>query len=146
MLGRPLDALGPKTWIGHNSDIESAMDRFIKVDKPDFLGRDALLASKEAGLNNLLVTLEVKSVEDADALGNNALLKDGKLVGRATGGGFGFRVNKSLTLGMVRPEFSDPGTELEIDILGKTYDAVVIPDSPFDPKNERLRDVNGAND
>jgi dimethylglycine dehydrogenase len=128
------------------SAFESAMDRFIKADKPDFLGRDALLVSKEAGLNNLLVTLEVKSVEDADALGNNALLKDGKLVGRATGGGFGFRVNKSLALGMVRPEFSDPGTELEIDILGKTYDAVVIPDSPFDPKNERLRDVNGANE
>jgi glycine cleavage system aminomethyltransferase T len=37
------------------------------------------------------------------------------------------------------------GTELEIDILGKTYTAVVVPDSPFDPMNERLRDVNGAN-
>jgi dimethylglycine dehydrogenase len=105
-----------------------------------------LLASKAAGLKNLLVTLEVKSVEDADALGNNALTKDGELVGRATGGGFGFRVNKSLALGMVRPEYSAPGTELEIDILGKTFNAVVIPDSPFDPKNERLRDVNGAND
>lgn len=128
------------------SAYESAMDRFIKADKLDFLGRDALLASKEAGLNNLLVTLEVKSVEDADALGNNALLKDGELIGRATGGGYGFRINKSLALGMVRPEYSGPGTELEIDILGKTFDAVVISDSPFDPKNERLRDVNGAND
>ena len=127
------------------SAYESAMDRFIKADKPDFLGRDALLAAKEAGLNNLLVTLEVKSVEDADALGNNALLKDGELIGRATGGGFGFRINKSLALGMVRPEYSEPGTELEIDILGKIFNAVVIPDSPFDPKNERLRDVNGAN-
>jgi dimethylglycine dehydrogenase len=127
------------------SAYESAMDRFIKADKPDFLGRDALLASKEAGLNHLLVTLEVKSVEDADALGNNALLKDGELVGRATGGGFGFRINKSLALGMVEPVYSESGTELEIDILGKTFNAVVIPDSPFDPRNERLRDVNGAN-
>jgi dimethylglycine dehydrogenase len=128
------------------SAYESAMDRFIKADKPDFLGREALLASRDAGLNNLLVTLEVKSVEDADALGNNALLKDGELIGRATGGGFGFRINKSLALGMVRPAYSEPGTELEIDILGKTFNAVVISDSPFDPKNERLRDVNGAND
>ena len=128
------------------SAYESAMDRFIKSDKPDFVGKDALLASKEAGVGNLLVTLEVKSVEDADALGNNALLKDGELVGRATGGGFGFRVNKSLALGMVRPEYAEPGTELQIDILGQTFDTVVIPDSPFDPKNERLRDVNGAND
>ena len=128
------------------SAYESVMDRFIQPDKGDFLGRDGLLESKKTGLKNLLVTLEVRGVEDADALGNNALLRDGELVGRATGGGFGFRVNKSLALGMVQPEFSGLGTELEIDILGKTFKAVVVPDSPFDPQNERLRDVNGAND
>ena len=127
------------------SAYESVMGRFIKPDKGDFLGRDTLLSGQKAGLKNLLVTLEVRGVEDADALGNNALMKNGELIGRATGGGFGFRVDKSLALGMVRPEFSEPGTGLEIDILGKTFAAVVIPDSPFDPKNERLRDVNGAN-
>ena len=124
---------------------ESAMDRFVQPDKGDFLGRDGLLAWQKAGHNNLLVTLEVRDVEDADALGNNALLKNGELIGRATGGGFGFRVNKSLALGMVRPDLAAANMELEIDILGKTYAAVVVPDSPFDPKNERLRDVNGAN-
>ena len=128
------------------SAYESAMDRFVKPDKGDFLGRDALLAWQEAGMNNRLVTLEVHDVDDADALGNNALLRDGELIGRATGGGYGFRVGKSLALGMVKPELAEPGSKLEIDILGKAYDATVIPDSPFDPKNERLRDVNGAND
>ncbi|MGI9235115.1 MAG: aminomethyltransferase family protein, partial [Woeseiaceae bacterium] len=127
------------------SAYESAMDRFVKIDKGDFLGRDALMASKEAGLKNLLVTIEVADVEDADALGNNALLKDGEIIGRATGGGYGFRVGKSLALGMVRPEYSEPGTTLEIEILGKSYTALVVPDSPFDPANERLRDVNGTN-
>ena len=128
------------------SAYESAMDRFVKPDKGDFLGRDALLAWEKTGRQNRLATLEVHDVEDADALGNNALLKDGELVGRATGGGFGFRVNKSLALGMVRPDLAEPGTQVEIEILGKTYAATVIPDSPYDPKNERLRDVNGAND
>lgn len=127
------------------SAYESAMDRFVKPDKGDFLGRDALLASKEAGLSNLLVTLEVADVDDADALGNNALIKGGEIIGRATGGGFGFRINKSMALGMVRPEFATAGTELEIEILGKTYPATVVSDSPFDPKNEKLRDVDGAN-
>ncbi len=127
------------------SAYESALDRFIQPDKGDFLGRDALLASKHAGLNNLLVTLEVKNVEDADALGNNALTLDGELVGRATGGGFGFRVNKSLALGMVKAELAIPGTELQIEILGKTFDCVIVPESPFDPENERLRNVNGTN-
>ena len=128
------------------SAFESGMDRFVKADKGDFLGRDALLAWQQAGIKNRLVTLEVHDVDDADALGNNALLMDGELVGRATGGGFGFRVDKSLALGMVRPDLAEPGTQLEIDILGRNYRATVIPDSPFDPKNERLRDVNGAND
>jgi len=128
------------------SAYESAMDRFIKPDKGDFLGRDALLAWQEAGMKNRLVTLEVHDVDGADALGNNALLKDGELIGRATGGGYGFRVGKSLALGMVKPEFAEPGSKLEIEILGKTYAASVIADSPFDPRNERLRDVNGAND
>jgi dimethylglycine dehydrogenase len=128
------------------SAYESAMDRFIQPDKGDFLGRNALLASKQAGLKNLLVTMEVSGVEDADALGNNALTINGEVVGRATGGNFGFRLNKSLALGMVKLEFAKQGTELEIDILGKSYAALVVPDSPFDTKNERLRDVNGAND
>jgi dimethylglycine dehydrogenase len=128
------------------SVFESAMDRFVKLDKGDFLGRDALIAWQEAGINNMLVTLVVAGVEDADALGNNALLKDGEIVGRATGGGFGFRINESLALGMVRPDLAEPGTSLEIEILGKNYAATVVPESPFDPGNERLRDVEGAND
>jgi dimethylglycine dehydrogenase len=128
------------------SIFESAMDRFVKLDKGDFLGRDALLAWQEKGINNLLVTLVVAGVTDADALGNNALLKDGAVVGRATGGGYGFRIGESLALGMVRPELAEVGTELEIEILGKNYPATVVVESPFDPKQERLRDVNGAND
>ncbi|MDA0680697.1 MAG: FAD-dependent oxidoreductase [Proteobacteria bacterium] len=127
------------------SAYESAMDRFVKTDKGDFLGRGALLARHKAGNKSLLVTLEVSNVTDADALGNNALIRDGVMVGRATGGGFGFRVNRSLALGMVPPELAEPGTALEIEILGRNYPATVIPDSPFDPKNERLRDVNEAN-
>ena len=127
------------------SAYESVMDRFVQPDKGDFLGRDALLAWQKAGDANVLVTLEVKDVQDADALGNNALLRNGELIGRATGGGFGFRVGKSLALGMVTPDLAEAGTEVEIEILGKNYAAEVIPDSPFDPENERLRDVNGAN-
>ena len=127
------------------SAYESVMDRFIKPDKGEFLGRDALLTWQKAGARNQLVTLEVADVVDADVLGNNALMMNGDVVGRATGGGFGFRVQKSLALGMVAPELADLGTSLEIDILGKTYPATVVADSPFDPKNERLRDVNGAN-
>ena len=46
---------------------------------------------------------------------------------------------------MVPPRLSEPGVGLEIEILGKMYPATVIADSPFDPSNERLRDVENAN-
>ncbi len=67
------------------------------------------------------------------------------MIGRATGGGYGFRLGKSLALGMVGPGLAEPGTTLEIEILGKQHPATVTIESPFDPKHERLRDVNGAN-
>ena len=113
---------------------ESAMDRFVFPDKGDFLGREALLAGRERGLNYRLVTLEVMDTDDADALGNNALTRDGELIGRATGGGYGFRVDKSLALGMVRPEYVARWyRRWKSTSSTKTTEAVVIPESPFDP-------------
>ena len=123
----------------------SALDRFVRPDKGEFLGREALSSGDARQPEQRLVTLEVHEVTDADALGNNALTRDGELVGRATSGGFGFRVNASLALGMLDRELAEPGTELEIEILGRNHPATVVAESPFDPANERLRDVEGAN-
>jgi dimethylglycine dehydrogenase len=83
--------------------------------------------------------MEVDGVTDADARGNEPLYKDVDLIGRATSGNYGWRVGKSLALGMVRPELAAIGTEVEIDILGTRHGATVIGESPWDPENERLR-------
>ena len=64
--------------------LESGLDRFVRLDKGDFTGSDALLAWREQGFANALVTLEVLDVGEADALGNNPLFHNGELVGRAT--------------------------------------------------------------
>jgi dimethylglycine dehydrogenase len=119
--------------------LESGLERFISMKKPEFSGRDGLLAKKEAGLSWKLVTLEVLDVGNADARGSEAIYRDGQLVGRATSGGYGWRVAKSLALAMIAPEHANVGTELEISILGTSHKAVVIPDSPFDPENLALR-------
>ena len=123
------------------SAFESGMDRFVCLDKDNFIGREKLIEWQERGSENQLVTLEIDGVEEADALGNNALTSAGELIGRATGGGFGFRVNRSLALAMVKPQYANEGTEFSIDILGKDHIARVIQDSPFDSQNRRLRDV-----
>ncbi|MEO9458222.1 MAG: FAD-dependent oxidoreductase [Lentilitoribacter sp.] len=118
---------------------ESGLDRFVKLTKDDFLGKDALVKAKEEGLNWNFVTMEVHDVTDADARGNEAIYKDGQLVGRATHGTYGYRIGKSLALAMVKPEHSEIGTELEIKILGKLHKATIVEESPFDPDNVALR-------
>jgi dimethylglycine dehydrogenase len=118
---------------------ESGLDRFVHPDKGDFLGREALLRWRDRGFTNAFATLEIHGVTDADARGSEPIHRDGKLVGRCTSGGYGWRVGKSLALGMLQPDCATPGTELEIVILGKPHRATVIAESPYDPNNERLR-------
>jgi dimethylglycine dehydrogenase len=123
------------------SAYESGLDRFVHPNKGQFIGRDALVAGSEKGLNWNFVTLEVHGVTDADSdtRGSEPIYSTGKLVGRATNGGFGWRVNKSLALAMVKPEFAAIGTELEIKILDRLFKASVIMESPYDPDNLKLR-------
>ena len=118
---------------------ESGLDRFISLKKPSFNGKDALLAWCDRGLANRLVTLEVHGVTDADARGSEAIYEGEELVGRVTSGGYGWRCGKSLALAMVAPALGEPGTKLEVVILGERHQATVIADSPFDPDNIALR-------
>jgi len=119
--------------------LESGLERFVDLSKGDFLGREALIAWRDKGFANRLVTLEVAGVTDADARGSEPVSRAGASVGRTTSGGFGWRVGKSLALAMVRPDCAAAGTELEIRVLGAPRRATVIADGPFDPDNKALR-------
>jgi len=118
---------------------ESGLDRFIHPEKGDFIGRKALLDWQARGFANAFVTLQIHDTTDADALGNNPVFHTGEPVGRATGGGYGFRLDASLALAMIRPDLATPGTELEVDILGTRHRATILPESPYDPDNLKLR-------
>ncbi|MGE0212865.1 MAG: FAD-dependent oxidoreductase [Parvibaculaceae bacterium] len=119
--------------------LESGLERFVHLNKGQFIGRDALVEWQQRGFRNRFVTLDVHGVTDVDARGSEPIHRNGKLVGRVTSGAYGWRVGKSLALAMVEPELGEPGTELEITLLGKPHKATVIGESPFDPENARLR-------
>ena len=121
------------------SAFESALDRFISKGKARYIGFEKLMAGRQSGLENILVTLEVLNTKDADPLGNNPIYCQGEVIGRSTRGGFGFRIGKSLALAMLKPELAIEGQELEIEILGERFAARVIQDSPYDPANRRLQ-------
>ena len=119
--------------------LESGLNRFVSENKGDFIGRDGLAEWKSKGFSYGFVTLEVHDVKDADALGNNPIYLDGKVIGRATSGGYGHRIKKSLVLAMINPSLIKTGLKVKIDILGTKYDASIINESPYDPSNEKLR-------
>ena len=121
--------------------LESGLRRFVHLNKGPFIGAAGLADWQGRGFTYDYVTLEVHGVTDTDARGSEPIYRDGALVGRATSGGYGWRVAKSLALAMVNRDVAAIGTEFEIEILGQRHAATVIPESPFDPENERLRGI-----
>ena len=122
------------------SPYEAGLDRFVRMNKGAFVGKDALEKQLAAGVPNKFVTFEVHGVTDADPLGNEPLFDaNGALIGRATAGYFGHTLGKSLGLGYIKPAFAAVGTKLQIEILGERKRATVLVDSPYDPENKDLR-------
>jgi len=122
------------------SAYESGLHRFVSQKKEaDYIGRDGLAAWQAKGVDNAFVTLKVHDTVDADPIGGNPIYQDGQLVGRCTSGGYGFRLGYSIALAMVKPELTQIGTMFDIDILGASFKAEVVEESPFDPQNTHLR-------
>ncbi len=117
---------------------EAGMERFIRLDKDDFIGRQASLAHKQRGARIKLVYLEIEAM-DADALGNEPIYRGDKLVGLTTSGGYGHAVKKSLAFGYVEPELAGTGEEFDILMLGEKRRARIIPEPAYDAANARLK-------
>ena len=121
-----------------NTVLEAGMDRFVRLNKGDFTGRDALVAQQQAGVPNRFCTLEIEA-EDADSFGNEPVFMEGEVVGRGTAGGYGHFVRKSLMLGYVRSDRAEVGRECQVRILGEMRPARIVAESPYDPDNAALR-------
>ena len=134
---------GYRAWKGDLSTdytvLQGGLDRFVKWDKESFIGKAALMAEKEQGVSKRFATLIVDA-DDCDAPYMSTLWHNDEVVGEVTSGGWGHRIDKSIALAMLRSELNVAGTELEVEIYGQRYRAVVQEDQPlFDPDNKRLR-------
>ena len=118
---------------------EVGLERLIKLDKPEFLGREAYLAIKDKPPREKLVVAEVDTT-NADASGGEPVfLTDGTPVGRVSSGAYGHSVGASLALCFVKAGHTNAGTQIDIAILGIPHRARILKHPPFDPKGIRLR-------
>jgi len=113
---------------------ESGLDRFIRLDKGDFIGRQAMLDQKAACIARRSITLAIETD------GASALIHEGVyLVGRITSGGYSYAFGHDIALALLPPDLTAPGTELAVPILGERRKARVVADSPYDPDAARSR-------
>lgn len=116
---------------------QTGLDRFIAFDKGCFIGRDAALMEREAGVSQRIVTLEIDAI-DADASGSEPVWRDGRRVGFITSGGYGYTIGKSVALALV-DDLAEEGTALSVHIVGVERPARVIAASPYDPQGKAMR-------
>jgi dimethylglycine dehydrogenase len=137
-----LEKSHPSVWRelnGEYSAWECGLDRFIALEKGDFVGRQALLRQERTGVTRRLVTLRIQAPEGVEALGNEAVYRDGSLVGRVTSAGHAHSLSSNIALAMVASDAASPGTLLEVAVFNEKVAALVIPNSPYDPAGERSR-------
>ena len=121
-------------WYPH----ESGMERLVKTDKPEFLGKQAWLAVKDQPPRQLLCNFAIET-KDADAWGGETIYQNGRYAGRITSGAFGFSVGQSVALGYLNADCIKPNSEYEIAILGQPHKARLLQEPLFDPQGTRLR-------
>ena len=118
--------------------IEACLDRFVNLDKPDFIGKEALLQEIERGPQRIFAALTV-DCEIATAHAGDSLYSGDSLIGSVTSGDYGHRVKKNIAYAFVKPEYAAIGTKLTIGILGKNYPAAVCEMCLYDPQNLLVR-------
>ena len=108
---------------------EAGLDRFCKMEKPEFTGREALEKAKASGLKRTLAGLEMVDRGIARD-GYRILNSSGEQIGYVTSGSYAPFLKKNIALAYLPPEQSAVGTEVLVEIRGQGFKARVVP-TPF---------------
>jgi glycine cleavage system T protein len=115
---------------------EAGLDFAAKLDKGDFIGREALIAKQEPERRLVCIVLdESRSV----ALGSEPVRIEGDLVGRVTSGGYGYTVERSIAYAYVPAANADVGRPVEVEIFGEWIAGEVAAEPLYDPEGARVR-------
>jgi glycine cleavage system aminomethyltransferase T/glycine/D-amino acid oxidase-like deaminating enzyme len=140
---RAIDSLrlekGYRVWgadvTPEDTPYEAGLGFAVKLDKGDFIGREALAAATEPQRRLRCLTLaDPRSV----ALGSEPVRVGDDIVGRVTSGGYGYTVARSIAYAYL-PARHDVGTEVSVEIFGEWVPGEVAAEPLFDPAGERIR-------
>ncbi len=104
--------------------LEASLSMFVKLDKPEFVGKDALAAQKAEGVKRRIVGLEL----DGNAIPRHGypVEVDGEQVGEITTGYRSISTGKSVAMAMINKPYDKLGTKVEVRVRKKTFPATVV--------------------
>jgi glycine cleavage system aminomethyltransferase T/glycine/D-amino acid oxidase-like deaminating enzyme len=117
---------------------EAGLGFAVKLQKGDFIGRDALERIKAAGVKRKLCCLIVDD-PSAVGLGGEPFLDGERVLGHVTSAGYGYTVRQSIAYGYLPIEYATPGTRVDVQMFGERYGATVMKEPLYDPKNEKVK-------
>jgi 4-methylaminobutanoate oxidase (formaldehyde-forming) len=117
---------------------EAGLGFAVKLDKGDFVGREALVAARERPLERRLACLVLDDPRSV-ALGSEPVRMDGDILGRVTSGGYGYAVARSIAYAYVPAESAVAGRRVEVEIFGEWVGGEIAEEPLFDPAGERIR-------
>ncbi|WP_227268541.1 GcvT family protein [Roseobacter weihaiensis] len=112
---------------------ETGLDRFVRMNKADFVGKAALEKRQAEGLRRKLATL-VLDTDTAPAHGGASVMLGDAVVGTVTSGAWGHRVGKNIAYAFIDPAHAAKGTALEVDVIGLRVAAQVTEQALYDPQ------------
>jgi 4-methylaminobutanoate oxidase (formaldehyde-forming) len=120
-----------------DNPLEAGLGFCVRMEKPDFIGKEALLAIKQKGLRARMCALTMDA--GGNLYGGESVYAEGRLVGRIRTGGHGHTIGKDIGLVYLPPELAKAGTVLEVEIIGERIMAQVADLPLVDPKGLKLR-------
>ena len=106
------------------SPVMAGLSMFCKLDKEEFIGKDAIVKQKTEGVKQRVVGIELQ--DRAIPRHGYAVLKDGEKIGEVTTGYHTISTDKSVCMALIDSEYGKLGTEVEIQIRKKTFPGVVV--------------------
>jgi len=117
---------------------EAGLGFCVRLNKGEFIGRQALVRAKQAGPSRKLCTVTVGGEDFIPLYGGEAVMMDGQVVGRLRSAGYGFTLRRNIAYSYLPIDRTQPGLPIEVEVFGKRLAGQVAADVLHDPEGKRL--------
>lgn len=124
--------------INEYTPFEAGLSRFVQFDKDDYIGKTILEDLAQQPLKRQFVVMTVAADHASSQVGDS-VWHDNRVIGTITSAGWGHRIGQNIAFAYVEPDYAVPNIELQVDIIGSKYSAIVTAECLYDPEHSQLK-------